>query len=1075
MMVKLTQKQVKKIQAKKSSPGRLRQLEEINQKLQKKISRLKKNIGDREIKRKLQDSVAELNAMIENIPLVIMLLDKHRKVRKINIQGTKFVNNSMDQILGKRAGEAMKCINASDDPRGCGFGPSCQDCTLRKLIADTFSLQCTFHRVEVNLSYKLKHSKKEEVFLVSTSFIKSSAEPLCLVCLENISDRKQKEKLIRDSEEKYRSLAEQSNALICEVDEQGKFLYINAAYKNILGYKPQDLIGHTAYDIGKPEEKKAAEKKLQKAIGTDIPQENIWNFKDKSGNWHNINCFSRSYVTPAGEKRINVVSFDITEQKRMENALWESENRYRSLFEGMLHGFAYCQMIYGEAGEPVDFIYIDVNQAFEKLTGLKNVIGKKVTKVIPGIKEQNPELFETYGKVAINGKPATFESEIKALNIWVHVSIYSPLKGYFVAIFDNITARKHFEQKLLESDQRTQLQANRLKVILDTAPAIIWIAQDKDCKVITGNKIAQELLALPEHSNMSKSQRKPQKLAHFECYKNNKKLGNANLPLQRVAVTGKPLRDYHFDLIFNDGRKKSLLGNVTPMFDLKGKPAGAIGVFIDITRRRDTERLLSHQQATLKSVIESSEEPIFSVDRNYNFTSFNFKQLEVIKKLFGSTIEIGGNMLNFKYNTADCLDAKANLKRVFNNEKVREETYLDQKKGPRLYFEISYNPIVHSSGEVTGASVFVRDLTERKNREKELSKLNRTLNALNNSNRLMMRAENEAEYLRKVCEIITKDCGYAMVWIGYADNDKNKTIRPVAHAGFEQGYLEKLNLTWADKLRGWGPTGTAIRTGEPSFCRNMLTDPNFKPWRAEAIKRNYASSMVIPFLDRKKAFGAITIYSREADPFTDNEIELLKELAADVVHSIKTIRLNKEHKKASKALKESEERYKNLVTSFPEAIIVHHKGIIKFVNPAAIKLFGATDIEQLLEKPLLHLIPEKLHYIAKQNLISSYNEKTSKVNLKFVRIDETSFDADISGRAIVYHNSPAIQIVVRDVTERKKAEEILKRDKDIFEKQVKERSEELTRVQMELERAQRLSDIGTLSATVAHELRNPLG
>ena len=82
-----------------------------------------------------------------------------------------------------------------------------------------------------------------------------------------------------------------------------------------------------------------------------------------------------------------------------------------------------------------------------------------------------------------------------------------------------------------------------------------------------------------------------------------------------------------------------------------------------------------------------------------------------------------------------------------------------------------------------------------------------------------------------------------MVWIGYKEEDDDKSIRPVASAGFEEGYLETLNITWADGERGRGPTGTAVRTGRPSGCRNMLTDPAFAPWRDEALRRGYASSV----------------------------------------------------------------------------------------------------------------------------------------------------------------------------------------------------------------------------------------
>lgn len=134
-------------------------------------------------------------------------------------------------------------------------------------------------------------------------------------------------------------------------------------------------------------------------------------------------------------------------QKRTE-ALQESEMRYHSLFENMLEGFAYCKMIYDGDGHPVDFIYLDVNAAFERLTGLKDVQGKKVTEAIPGIKESSPELFEIYGRVALTGNPEKFEIDFKPLGKHLSISVYSPEKDYFVAVFDDVTERKSYEDKL---------------------------------------------------------------------------------------------------------------------------------------------------------------------------------------------------------------------------------------------------------------------------------------------------------------------------------------------------------------------------------------------------------------------------------------------------------------------------------------------------------------------------------------------------------------------------------------------------------------------------------------------------
>ena len=182
-----------------------------------------------------------------------------------------------------------------------------------------------------------------------------------------------------------------------------------------------------------------------------------------------------------------------------------------------------------------------------------------------------------------------------------------------------------------------------------------------------------------------------------------------------------------------------------------------------------------------------------------------------------------------------------------------------------------------------------------------------------------------------------------MVWIGYAEDDENKTVRPVACSGFEEGYLETLNLTWADAQRGRGPTGTAIRTGKPSICKNMQTDPKFKPWRNEAIKRGYASSVVLPLMADGKAFGAISIYSREPDPFSEDEVKLLSELAEDLALGITTIRMRIEHAKSGEALRQSEERFRSMANSIPQlAWITRADGHIYWYNQRWYDFTGTT-------------------------------------------------------------------------------------------------------------------------------------
>jgi diguanylate cyclase (GGDEF)-like protein/PAS domain S-box-containing protein len=180
----------------------------------------------------------------------------------------------------------------------------------------------------------------------------------------------------------------------------------------------------------------------------------------------------------------------ISVQNGSQDAMAESEGRYRSLFENMLEGFAYCQMLFDECGRPIDFVYLDVNGAFEKLTGLANVVGKRFTEVVSGGQDSQPELFERYGRVALTGMPERFEIEIKALGMWFSISAYAAGKGCFVATFDNITERKQAEESLLF---KTALLEAQSETTIDGILAV-----DESNHIVLANKQFGLNFAIPD-------------------------------------------------------------------------------------------------------------------------------------------------------------------------------------------------------------------------------------------------------------------------------------------------------------------------------------------------------------------------------------------------------------------------------------------------------------------------------------------------------------------------------------------------------------------------------------------------
>jgi PAS domain S-box-containing protein len=193
---------------------------------------------------------------------------------------------------------------------------------------------------------------------------------------------------------------------------------------------------------------------------------------------------------------------------------------------------------------------------------------------------------------------------------------------------------------------------------------------------------------------------------------------------------------------------------------------------------------------------------------------------------------------------------------------------------------------------------------ERKRAEEKLARLNRTLRTLYECNQALVRATEENELLRSICRILVEVGGLRMAWVGYREFNQEKTVRPVAQAGYVDGYLERVNITWADTERGRGPMGTAIRTSTTSWNSDILTDPNMAPWRAEAVKRGYASSIALPLMSQGEAFGALALYTEDCDAFSRGTIEQYTDLANNLAYGVAALRTLEERKRAESEIRQ---------------------------------------------------------------------------------------------------------------------------------------------------------------------------
>jgi PAS domain S-box-containing protein len=185
---------------------------------------------------------------------------------------------------------------------------------------------------------------------------------------------------------------------------------------------------------------------------------------------------------------------------------------------------------------------------------------------------------------------------------------------------------------------------------------------------------------------------------------------------------------------------------------------------------------------------------------------------------------------------------------------------------------------------------------EQKVRERtaDLEVANRTLRMISQCNEALLRATSESELVREVCRIIHATGGFRMVWVGYAEDDGPKTVRPVASAGLEEARLEAARVVWSGRARGRSPAGTCIRVRKTRVCGDYRTDPRLSPWREGALEQGLRSSIALPLLAGPRAFGALMIYSGQLDAFSEDMSKLLRELANNLAFGIMALRTRAE-------------------------------------------------------------------------------------------------------------------------------------------------------------------------------------
>ena len=304
-----------------------------------------------------------------------------------------------------------------------------------------------------------------------------------------------------------------------------------------------------------------------------------------------------------------------------------------------------------------------------------------------------------------------------------------------------------------------------------------------------------------------------------------------------------------------------------------------------------------------------------------------------------------------------------------------------------------------------------------------LVKLNRRLRMLSTCNQVLIRASSEEALLTDVCHVIVADGGYKFAWIGYAEMDERRSVRPVAHAGTDGQYLASFEFGWSESaIDGGGPTGRCIRLRTQQVCRSIADDPTFAPGREYALESGYVASLAMPLIVGPNCIGALNIYSDSLQAFESEELALLGELSEDVAYGIAALRSRHDRERAEAQLR----LFRDLLDRSNDLIYVvdAQSARILDANDAVIRSLGYAREELLaMRLPDFSLTARTLPWPERLRQIETAGSLVFEGELR--RKDGSSLPVEISLSYVRHGETPYLLSVSRDIAERLRQQKLI--------------------------------------------------
>lgn len=458
-----------------------------------------------------------------------------------------------------------------------------------------------------------------------------------------------------------------------------------------------------------------------------------------------------------------------------------------------------------------------------------------------------------------------------------------------------------------------------------------------------------------------------------------------------------------------------------------------VAVVEDISTQMESQQPLRDAFQELRYHTSNTPLGLIRWDRNFRIHSWSAK----VEEILGLTFEdMGGEdflALGMRVlNTSEMHKLRKEVEELSTppSNSSEFELYICRPDGQRAYTRWYNSVLFDEAGHMISALSYIQDNTREVKTREQQQVDNRALTILSKINELTNRIDDELTLLQESCRTITLYGDYKIAWVGYAEHDAEKSVRPVAGNTQHEDYFQNIKVTWGAGKHGKGPTGTAIRTGRPAIIHFIEEDPTFDPWREQASHFDLRSSIALPLkFGDERPFGVLSIYSEKPEAFNQREIDLFTNLADDLAFGIHALRNEQRRRESDRALQEREELYRLLIEQASDAIFIMgtDERFIE-VNPRAAEMMGYTREEMMGMHPKALYDPSSLKELPLQFDILRHGDAFHHER-RFRRKDGSVFTGDISSKMI--SNGRFIGIV-RDVTERRKAEDQLRKSEELF-------------------------------------------